>query len=146
MCLCHKIPGSNDNVPALSADHPMSNVMDQVRNIMLDYKRRVEDLEHGAGAQEVHCLRAVKQAEQIKNIFEGLADPILAVDEYGELALANRSAEEIFHFDAENTETRALDNIVRCQKLIDLLTTVRQRKISGARSEEIELNGRGREI
>ena len=106
----------------------------------------MEDLEHGAARQEVHCLRAVKQAEQIKNIFEGLTDPILAVDEYGELALANRSAEEIFHFDAENTETKALDNIVRCQKLIDLLTTVRQRKISGARFRGNRVERREREI
>ncbi len=139
MCLCHMPPGSNDNMPSLSADHPMSNLAEQIRNILLDYKRRVEDLEHTRTAQEVHCLRAVKQAEQIKSIFEGLTDPILAIDEYDELVLANHSAEEIFSFDADKTETRALGKIVHCQKLIDLLTTVRQRKTAGARSEEIEV-------
>jgi two-component system, OmpR family, phosphate regulon sensor histidine kinase PhoR len=141
MCLCHMHPGSNDNVPALSADHPMSNFAEQIRNTILEYKRRAEDLEHARTAHEVHCLRAVTRAEQIKNIFEGLADPILAIDEYDELVLANHSAEEIFHFDTEKIETRALDKIVRCQKLIDLLSSVRHRKIAGARSEEIELTG-----
>ena len=141
MCLWHKFPGTDDNLPALSADHPMSVAIGELRAIMADCKRRVEDLEHGRSAQEVHCLRAVKQAEQIRNIFEGLTDPILAVDEYGELALANRSAEEILHFDANNAETKALDSLLRCQELIDLLTTVRQRRLSGPRSEEIELAG-----
>ena len=65
---------------------------------MLDYKRRVEDLEHARTAQEVHCLRAVSRAEQIKTIFEGLADPILAIDEYDELVLANHSAEDDISF------------------------------------------------
>ena len=98
-------------------------------------------MEHTRTAQEVHCLRAAKRAEQIENIFEGLADPILAIDEYDELVLANHSAEEIFHFNTEKIESRALDKIVRCQKLIDLLLSVRHRKMSGARSEEIELSG-----
>ena len=82
---------------------------------------------------------SITQAEQIKNIFEGLADPILAIDDYDELVLANHSAEEIFQFNTENSEIRALSQIVHCQKLIDLLTSVRQRKIIGTRSEEIEI-------
>jgi len=117
----------------------MSNLAGQIRNTILDYKRRVQDLEHARTTQEVRCLRAMAQAEQIKNIFEGLTDPILAIDDYDELVLANRSAEEMFNFDAEKTEKRAISQIVRCQELIDLLTSVRQRKITGARSEEIEI-------
>jgi len=139
MCLWHKRPGPDDNMPVLSANHPMSEAMGEIRKILHDCRRRVEDLEHGRSAQEVHCLRAAKQAEQIRNIFEGLTDPILAVDSYGDLALANRSAEETLHFDAKNVETRALGSLLRCQKLVDLLTTVRKRKLSGPRSEEIEL-------
>ena len=108
----------------------MSNLAEQIRNTILEYKRRAEDLEHARTAQEVHCLRAVTRAEQIKNIFEGLADPILAIDEYDELVLANHSAEEIFHFDSEKIETRALGKIVHCQKLIDLLASVKHRKMT----------------
>jgi two-component system, OmpR family, phosphate regulon sensor histidine kinase PhoR len=141
MCLCQTHPGSNDNIPALPVDHPLSNFAEQIRNTILDYKRRVEDLENARTAQVVHCLRSVTRAERIKTIFEGLADPILAIDEYDELVLANRSAEEIFHFDSEKIETRALGNIVHCQKLIDLLASVRHRKMTVARSEEIEITG-----
>jgi two-component system, OmpR family, phosphate regulon sensor histidine kinase PhoR len=141
MCVCHALPGSNENIPALPAGHPMSNLAEQIRNTILEYKRRAEDLEHARTAQVVHCLRSVTSAERIKNIFEGLADPILAIDEYDELVLANHSAEEIFHFDSEKIETRALSNIVHCQKLIDLLSSVRHRKMTGARSEEIEITG-----
>ena len=139
MSLCHTLPGFNENMPSLPSEHSMSNLAGQIRNTILDYKRRVQDLEHARTTQEVRCLRAMAQAEQIKNIFEGLTDPILAIDDYDELVLANRSAEEMFNFDAEKTEKRAISQIVRCQELIDLLTSVRQRKITGARSEEIEI-------
>jgi two-component system, OmpR family, phosphate regulon sensor histidine kinase PhoR len=136
---CHALPSFNDNLPYLPPEHPLSGAADLIRNTVLDYKRRVQDLEHSRTTQEIRCLRSVTQAEQIKNIFEGLSDPILAIDDYDELMLANHSAEEIFHFDAEKVETRALGHIVRCQKLIDLLTSVRQRKIIGTRSEDIEI-------
>jgi two-component system phosphate regulon sensor histidine kinase PhoR len=139
MCLCHAQPGFNENMPSLPPGHPLGDAANQIHNIMLDYKRRVQDLEHARTTQEVRCLRAMAQVEQIRDIFQGLTDPILAVDDYGELVLANRSAEEMFNIDVEKTEKRAINQIVRCQKLIDLLTSVRQRKITGARSEEIEI-------
>ena len=139
MSRCHAHPGFNDNLPSLPAEHPLSSMAEQIRNTILDYKRRVQDLEHARTTQEIRCLRSMTQAEQIKNIFEGLSDPILAIDDYDELVLANHCAEEIFHFDTEKTEIRALGQIVHCQKLIDLLTSVRQRKVIGTRSEEIEI-------
>ncbi len=139
MCIYHAQPGLSNNLPPLPAEHPLSSETGKIYKTILDYQRRLQDLEHVRTAHEVRCLRAITQAEQIKTIFEGLADPILAVDDYDELLLANRSAEAIFHFEADKSETRALRQIVRCQKLVDLLSSVRQRKNIGARSEEIEL-------
>jgi len=139
MCLCQARPGSNDDLPALPPDHPWSNLAEQIRKTILDCKRRAQDLEHVRTAQEASSFQTMVQAEQIKNIFKGLADPILVINDYDELVLANESAEKIFHFEAENTQTRALRQIVKCQKLIDLLTSVRQRKTKGAHSEEIEI-------
>ena len=139
MCLCHAVADFNDDVPPLPSDHPLCTLAEQIRHAMFDYKRRVQDMENARTTQEVRCLRAMKQAEQIKNIFEGLTDPILAIDNYGELMLANHSATEMFCLDTDNTETRALRQIVHCQKLIDLLTSVKQRKSAFSRSEEIEI-------
>lgn len=139
LCSCHLLNGLNDNAPSLASDHSYSDLSEKIHKTILDNRRRVQELEHARTTQDVRCLRAISQAEQIKNIFEGLTDPILVIDDYDELLLANHSAEEIFHFKTEKIETRALKKIVRCQKLIDLLTCIRQRKIIGARSEDIEL-------
>jgi two-component system phosphate regulon sensor histidine kinase PhoR len=96
-------------------------------------------LEHSRTAANIRYGRATDQTEQIKSIFSGLAEPILAIDDYDELVLANRSAEELFQFHAQDSETRALAQLVRCQKLVDLLTTACHRKTSATRSDEIEI-------
>jgi two-component system phosphate regulon sensor histidine kinase PhoR len=53
--------------------------------------------------------------------------------------LANRSAEELLHIDFQGAESRALERLVHCQGLIDLLGTVSRRKTAGGRTEEIEI-------
>ncbi len=139
LCLSQANPGSSDDLPCLTRDHPWSGLAEQICKIMVDHKRHSKDLEHSRTAQDIRYHRVMDQAEQVKSVFASLADPILAIDDYDELLLANESAEKMFHFEARNDEKRALQQIVQCQKLIDLLTSVRQRKNAGMRSEEIEI-------
>jgi len=130
---------SGDGVPALPADNPLAAVASRVRAALVTQCQRLQELEHARTALEVRCRRAAAQAERIQAIFSGLSEPILAVDDYNELLLANRSAEELFHLDTQNAGIRALAQLVQCQKLVDLLTTTAHRKTSGTRTEEIEI-------
>jgi len=133
--------------PPPPSDYPLSEVAARVREVFLECCRRTQELKHTLAAWEIRCRRAATRCEQIKAIFSVLGDPILATDGYHELLLANRSAEELFHFDAETPESRVLDELVRCEKLVHLLTTTSRRKTSGTRTDEIEIldeNGNSR--
>ena len=105
---------------------------ERIRETVLRLARRVQELEQSRTSLEVRCRRATQQAEQIRQILSGLADPILAIDDYDEIVLANRSAEELFHLDGEKAETKALEQLVHCQRLVQLLTSTRQRKTAVA--------------
>jgi prepilin-type N-terminal cleavage/methylation domain-containing protein len=81
----------------------------------------------------------------MRQILSGLSDPIVAIDDYDDVVLANRSARELFQIDAEKTEARALAQLVRCQKLVQLLTSTRQRRTAVHRTDELEIDdGEGR--
>ncbi len=97
------------------------------------------DLEKARTSLEVRCRRAIEQAEQIRQIVSGLADPILAIDNYDEIVLMNPSAKTLFCVDAENAETRALAQLVHCEKLVSLLTSTRQRRSAAHRTDEVEI-------
>ena len=127
------------DVSPLPAHHPWRRIADCVREAFLEHGRRLRELEHARTAANVRCRRAAAQAEQIKTILSGLAEPILAIDDYQELVLANRTAEELFQFDARDGATRVLDQLVRCQRLVELLTTAGHRKTPAARTEEVQI-------
>ena len=101
----------------------------------------VQELEHDADrARRSAAAGPPPQAEQIQAILSGLADPILAVDDYDEVVLANRSAEELFDFDADEPENRAAGpSWCTAEKLVELLTADPQRKTAGSRTDEIEI-------
>ena len=140
----NSIPHSvrNDNVladlPPLAANSPFAAVARRLHDTFRGYCQRIQDLEHTRAALEVRCRRATTQGEQIREIFSAISDPILAVDDYRELVLANRGAEELFHLEPQ-PESRAIDRLVQCQRLVELLTATVQRKAAGVRSDEIEI-------
>lgn len=126
-------------LPMLPHNHPWHSLAERIGNALKEYRTRCEDLEHSRAAMEIRCGRATAQYEKIKSIFTGLAEPILAVDNYDEIVLANASAENLFDIDKEKAETRALKQLIRCDKLVNLLTGATHRHIPGNRTEEIEI-------
>lgn len=133
---------TSGGVPPLPADNPWWQIARRVREALLDRCRRLEEQEHAQTALDVRCRRAKTQAGQIQAILSGLGEPILAIDEYDELVLANRSAEELFQLDVEHAETRALSQLISCEKLVKLLTTACHRKSPAVRADEIEIPGK----
>ena len=126
-------------LPPLSTGNPWHDIAERVRQTVLRLYRRVQELEQTHTSLEVRCRRATTQAEQIRQILSGLADPILAIDDYDEVVLANRSAEELFRIKFEKTESRAIGQIIHCQKLVQLLTSTRRRKAAVHRTDELEI-------
>ncbi len=130
---------TSDATPPLPATHPQAQAIGRLREALSAHLRRIQELEHVRAALEVRCRRALAQYEQIKAIFSHLAEPIVVVDDYNELLLANRSAQELFGFETGKAEDRALAKLVQCQRLVDLLAGTVSRKAPGARTEELEI-------
>ncbi len=126
-------------LPPLPPGHPLLGASQLLVRSLRTHLERLKDAEHDRTALEIRCRRAQAQCEQIKGILSGLSDPILAIDDYEEVVLANPRAETLFGADAMASEDRALAQLVRCQKLVDLLSGIAHRKSAGSRTEEIEL-------
>jgi len=123
----------------LPADNAWSAIAARVRKAFEECRQRTRDLKHSRTAWEIRCRRATAQCERIKTILTGLAEPIIAIDEFDELLLANPAAEQAFDFDAENAQHRAIGQLVHCEKLVDLLKGTCHRAAAGSRSDEIEV-------
>ncbi len=125
--------------PPLPRNHSWSAPAGQIADALRECHARIEELEHGRAAMEIRCGRAVAEYEKIKAIFSRLAEPILAIDDYDEIVLANTSAETLFTLEGEPAERRALKQLIHCEKLVEILTAASQHKLPGDRTEDLEL-------
>jgi two-component system, OmpR family, phosphate regulon sensor histidine kinase PhoR len=123
----------------LPPKNPWHDIAERIRDLITRLYQRIHESELARASMEVRCRRAVTEAEGIRRIFDGLADPILAIDDYEDVLLANRSAESLFQFDMQKSESKALARLVHCQKLVQLLASTRQRKTATRRTDEIDI-------
>lgn len=114
-------------------------IADELRQRLVDMGNRVRELETHRSATEIRSRRALDEAERLRSILANLGEPVLVVNGYDEISLANPAAESLFSFDLENTEQRAVGNLLKCERLVDLLLTTNHRETSGRRSDEIEI-------
>jgi len=133
------LDGDGDAPTCLPPDNPWSDVADRVCKLFEDSRKRIRELKHTRTAWEIRCRRATAECERIRAILSGLAEPIIAIDDFDELLLANPAAERVFNFDADKAHERTIAQLVRCEKLVALLQGARQHKSGGNRSDEIEI-------
>ncbi len=113
---------------------PMRRVQDRLQQ----NRDQIDETQHVRASAEVRARRLAIERDQMSAIVASLADPVIAIDQYGELLLANQSAQNILGIE-EAAEDRAIDGLVQCEKLVDLLNATRQRKLPAHRSGEIKL-------
>lgn len=126
------------DVAGLGGENSWHGVFQQVRSRLLEQSERVEALGMNRAALEVRAKKSASDHERIASILSGFNEPVLAIDQYNEVVLANPSAESLFDFELEGTEDRMLRDLVRCEELIDLLQDTR-RHTSRERSREMQL-------
>ncbi|MBX3414866.1 MAG: PAS domain-containing protein [Pirellulales bacterium] len=100
---------------------------------------RTEAAEMARTALEIRIRRATEEQARTNQILAHLSDPVLVVDKYDELVLANDSASQLLHLDEKSTEQRAIHRLLECEKLVEVLTDTRRRPNATTRTEEIEL-------
>lgn len=126
-------------VPPLANDHPLRDAADRLTVLLSDTSAQVQELEHARNAAEIRSHRAMEERDRIKAILCALDEPILAVDRFDEVVLANPSAEALLGFHVESTEHRALAQLIRCENLVNLLTNTTHRKSLDSASDEIKV-------
>jgi two-component system phosphate regulon sensor histidine kinase PhoR len=132
------------NAAPLAATSPWHAIVQRVEETLVRQAVSLQEAQDVRAALEIRCQRASDQSERIQGILAGLNDPVLAIDEFDELILANPAAEEILRLGGDKPETRALAQLVRCQKLVDLLQNASHHRSAASRSEEVELlDGQG---
>ncbi len=131
----------NESFSHSPPDSRWSGIVQRVRARLAEVAGRLRELEGQRVAIESRARRNEAQSERMQWIFSGLAEPVLAIDKYDELVLANPSAQTLLAIDEGNTEQRALAKVVHCEKLVELLTDTRKRKSPSQRTCEVELSG-----
>ncbi|MBN1909536.1 MAG: PAS domain S-box protein [Pirellulales bacterium] len=126
-------------VPPLDANHPLSEAAARARQSLAELCEKLQELEHSRDALDIRYRRAASEHERIKSILSSLDDPIMVVDQFDEIVLANPSAESLLDIDTKGAGSRALKQLVRCENLVDLLTTTTHRKAVESRTDEIEV-------
>lgn len=128
-------------LPPVPLDNPWHEVTMRVRDALRKQAARLQDLEQTRSANEVRLRRNEARMERIQAILAGISDPVLAIDAFDDLVLANPVAEELFQFDLApgSAEQRALKHLVRCEQLVELLVETRRRRTLTQRSMEIEI-------
>ncbi|NLE38393.1 MAG: PAS domain-containing protein [Pirellulaceae bacterium] len=135
-----------NKVIPLPSDHPLRGAADRLCDLLIGACEQVHELEHARNAAEIRCHRAIDERDRIRSVLAGLDEPIVAIDQFDEIMLANPSAEALLDFDSESAENRALDQLVRCENLINVLTSTCHRRNAARCSDEIEItdqSGRG---
>lgn len=126
-------------LPIIDSDHPWRRVFEKLRECFQSMSDREAEVEHARAGAEVRARRFAAERDQIKDILAGLSDPVLAVDQFGEITLANPSAEQLLRIPSLESGHAALDQLTRCQELIGLLNETRRRKAATQRSGEMSM-------
>ncbi len=128
-----------DELVALGKRHPWRGSLRSVREAFFQKCERLQELEHARAALEIRSRRSAAEQERVAAILANLTEPILVVDQYDQLVLANTSAQKLFGIDAESAADRPVAQVLRCEKLLELVGEMRIRKGAARRTVEVEL-------
>jgi two-component system phosphate regulon sensor histidine kinase PhoR len=144
-CLCgleaHELSDDKmlESIPVRKGDRAWRDICQKVRHRLAEFAKRAEQLEMARAAAEVRIRRAAVERDQLREILAGLADPVVAVDQFGDIVLANPSAEKLLSVKANGDEHPALSQLQRCEQLVSMLTETRRRRSPTQRSSEFAL-------
>jgi two-component system phosphate regulon sensor histidine kinase PhoR len=104
---------------------------------MAEFARQADEIEMARAGVEVRFRRIAGERDQLREILMNLADPVLAIDSFGEVVLANTSAERLLDIHISDESHPIFEQLQRCQELVGLLTETRKRKSSTQKSGEL---------
>jgi two-component system phosphate regulon sensor histidine kinase PhoR len=133
------LPGAASALPDLPPGNSFRPVMNSVKRCLQRLAEQVDHAEHQRTAAEARVHRIALERDQLKEILSGLHDPVVAVDSYGSVIVANTPATKLLHL-PDTAEHPALEQLTRCEELVNLLTETRKRRCNAHRTAEVTLS------
>ncbi|HUY92939.1 MAG TPA: ATP-binding protein [Pirellulales bacterium] len=112
---------------------------EKLQERLAEHSRQLAEAEHARAALEIRSRRAAEQAERARLILGSLPEPVIAVDTYGALSLANPSAERLFGFDAQAIGAHGVAQCLRSNRLAAAINELRRYQSPTSRTEEFEI-------
>jgi two-component system phosphate regulon sensor histidine kinase PhoR len=128
-----------DVVPVREEDGSWRPLCQKLRERMAELARQADEVEMARAGVEVRIRRITAERDQLREIVSGLSDPVLAVDPFGEVVLANHSAEKLLDIQVSDESHPVFDQIKRCDELVSLLAETRRRKSPTQKCGELTL-------
>ena len=128
-------------VPVRKEDTVWRELCQKIRRRMAQFAQQAEEVEMARAGVEVRIRRITAERDQLREILTGLADPVLAIDPFGEIVLANTSAQRLLDFRVNPESHPIFDQLEHCEELVSLLAETRRRKTATHKSSEVALPG-----
>jgi two-component system phosphate regulon sensor histidine kinase PhoR len=133
-------PDFPNSLPQLGSRNPWRPIYSRICESLVDLSRRLQETEKIRASSEVRIRRLTYDRQQIADILEGLSKPVIAIDHYGEMTLANAAAAELLHIE-RSAENRRLEQCVANEPLVRILQETQKRRVPAQRVGEIEVPG-----
>ena len=128
-----------DLAPCRKEDARWRDLAQRVRQRMAEFARQADEIEMARAGVEVRFRRLAAERDQLREILMNLADPVLAIDAFGQLVVANTSAEKVLDIHTGDEAHPIFEQLQKCQQLVGLLTETRRRKTCAPKSGELAL-------
>ncbi|MEX2176721.1 MAG: ATP-binding protein [Pirellulaceae bacterium] len=130
---------SLDIVPVRKEDVQWRELAHKIRRRLAEFAAQADEVEMARAGVEVRIRRISAERDQLSEIVAGLSDPVLAIDPFGEIVLANPSAERLLDIRTTAESHPIFDQLQQCEELVNLLAETRRRKAPIQKSSELNL-------
>jgi two-component system phosphate regulon sensor histidine kinase PhoR len=122
----------------LPASDPWRTILAKLAERFDEALERARHAEHTLTTLEVRQRRSTAGQLQVESLLADLPEPVIAINSFDELILANAAAEELLHLNG-GAVGQPIARALACKPLVELLVETRRRKRPAQRSREIEL-------
>ncbi len=133
-----RLANAEQRLPVLSQSNPWEPALAQVREYVHDVHVRLQQAEQQRSNAEIRARRLRSEWEQLSIILSGLPDPVLVINHYDEMILANLAATALFQIGLREPKSERLEDIIECRPLVELMKEVRRRKTPTQKTAEID--------
>jgi len=100
---------------------------------------RIEDLKSDRNVYDIRCRRALARVAKVEAVLTELGEPVLVINDYGDLVLANHAARELLGIEVDLNEPVAIESLVLNRRICELLRATIKRKAGKQRTDEMSL-------